>query len=107
MAVKSFYESLSLASLYPSASEVDKKHYWQQLLTNQEKMKRWADNCPENFQHNYLLVAAEMASLSGQHLEAMDLYDQAIASAEDNGFIQNQALANELAAKFWLSRGKA
>ncbi len=106
VAVKGFYESLSLASLYPSASEVDKKHYWQQLLTNQEKMKRWADNCPENFQHKYLLVAAEMARLSGQHLEAMELYDQAIASAEDNGFIQNQALANELAAKFWLSRGK-
>ncbi len=107
VAIKNFYESLSLASLYPSASEVDKKHYWQQLLTNQEQMKRWADNCPENFQHNYLLVAAEMARVSGQHLEAMELYDQAIASAEDHGFIQNQALANELAAKFWLSRGKS
>ena len=36
----------------------------------------------------------------------MDLYDQAIESARENEFSQNEALANELAAKFWLERGK-
>jgi len=69
-------------------------------------MKEWADNCPENFLHKYLLVAAEMNRISGQWHQAMDLYDQAIESAKENEFIQNEALANELAAKFWLERGK-
>ncbi|NES66795.1 MAG: GAF domain-containing protein, partial [Okeania sp. SIO2D1] len=70
------------------------------------QMKIWADNCPENFLHKYLLVAAEMAQFSGEELKAMELYDQAIASAQENQFIQNEALANELAAKFWLRKGK-
>ncbi|MEN8218004.1 MAG: ATP-binding protein [Pseudomonadota bacterium] len=74
------------------------------MLANQQQMKIWADNCPENFQHKYLLVQAEMARIQGKTLEAMDLYDQAIASA--NEFIQNEALAEELTAKFWLELGK-
>jgi GAF domain-containing protein len=36
----------------------------------------------------------------------MDLYDKAIASARKNEYIQNEALGNELAAKFWLAKGK-
>jgi hypothetical protein len=58
-------------------------------------MKIWADNCPENFKHKYLLVQAEIARLQGQVLEAMDLYEQAIISASENEFIQHEALANE------------
>jgi signal transduction histidine kinase len=69
-------------------------------------MKTWADNCPTHFLHKYLLVKAEIASLNGKDLEAMDLYDSAIESARENKYIQNEALANELAAKFWLKRGK-
>ncbi|MEQ9669361.1 AAA family ATPase [Coleofasciculus sp. G2-EDA-02] len=101
-----FHHSLILASLYPQANEGTQKHYRQQLESNQKQMKIWADNCPENFLHKYLLIAAEMARISGDHLEAMELYDRAIDSARTNKFIQNEALANELAAKFWLAKGK-
>jgi len=101
-----FYYSLSLAALYPEASESEKQHYWQQLEANQKQMKIWADNCPDNFLHKYLLVAAQMARISGKELEAMDLCDHAIASAREQEFIQDEALANELATKFWLGKGK-
>jgi predicted ATPase/signal transduction histidine kinase len=101
-----FYYSLSLAALYPEVSEEVQKYYWRQLEANQNQMEIWADNCPENFLHKYLLVEAEIARIFGQHLEAIDLYEYAIESARENEFIQNEALANELAAKFWLSRGK-
>ena len=37
---------------------------------------------------------------------AMELYDRAIASAGEHEFMQNEALGNELAAKFWTSRHK-
>jgi predicted ATPase/signal transduction histidine kinase/tRNA A-37 threonylcarbamoyl transferase component Bud32 len=101
-----FYYSLILAALYPEAAEERKQQYWQQLEINQKQMKTWADNCPENFLHKYLLIAAEMARISGKDLEAMELYDRSIESAKENQFVQNEALANELAAKFWLAKGK-
>ncbi|NEP78432.1 MAG: AAA family ATPase [Okeania sp. SIO3B3] len=101
-----FHYSLTLAALYEDASESEQQEYWEKLTENQKQMKIWADNCPDNFLHKYLLIAAEMARFSGEELKAMELYDQAIASAQENQFIQNEALANELAAKFWLKKGK-
>ncbi|MDJ0557386.1 MAG: AAA family ATPase, partial [Microcoleaceae cyanobacterium MO_207.B10] len=101
-----FYYSLILAALYPNASKTQQKEYWQQLEINQQQIKIWADNCQENFEHKYLLVAAEMARISGKNLEAIELYDSAINSASKNEFIQYEALGNELAAKFWFSQDK-
>ncbi len=107
VAEHNFYNSLSLIALYREASEELQKQYWDKLEANQKQMKIWAENCPENFEHKYLLVAAQMAHLSGEGLEAiMDLYDRAIKSACENEFLQDEAIANELAAKFWLSKGK-
>ncbi len=106
IAEHNFYYSLTLVALYPQASLDERDKHWQQLIANQQRMKEWADNCPENFLHKYLLVAAEILRISGQWHQAVDLYDQAIESARENEFIQNEALANELAAKFWLERGK-
>ena len=107
IAKHNFYYSLTLAALYPQASTAEREKYWQQLEANQQQMQKWADNCPENFLHKYLLVAAEMERISGKPFRAMDLYDRAIESAKAYEFIQNEAIANELAAKFWLSRNKA
>ncbi|MGF1975926.1 MAG: trifunctional serine/threonine-protein kinase/ATP-binding protein/sensor histidine kinase [Nostoc sp. CmiSLP01] len=101
-----FYYSLTLTAIYLSASQLEKERYFNLLTDNQIKLKKWAEQCPDNFWHKYLLVEAEMARISGRALEAMELYDKAIASTRDHEFIQDEALANELAAKFWLSKGK-
>ena len=101
-----FYHSLTILALYPQASEIEQEEYWQKLEANQQRLKQWTDNCPDNFLHKYLLVAAEMTRISGKWYEAVNLYDQAIASAQENEFIQDEALANELAAKCCLAQGK-
>ncbi|PSB18493.1 ATPase [Phormidesmis priestleyi ULC007] len=101
-----FYHSLTLAALYLDATSNEQGDYWQQLATNQQQMQIWAKSCPENFLHQHLLVDAELARLSGDLATAIELYDQSIAAAKANEFIQDCALANELAAKFWLTRGK-
>ncbi|MEG4069573.1 AAA family ATPase, partial [Microcoleus sp. Pol11C2] len=101
-----FYHSLILLNVILQASPIEKAEYYSKLAINQEKMKIWANNCPENYLHKYLLVEAEIARVAGKDLEAFDLYDKAIASARENDYIQNEALANELAAKFWLAKGK-
>lgn len=101
-----FYSSLCLTALYAQATPPEQKKYLDKLDANQKQMRIWADNCKENFLHKYLLVAAEKARITGNDLDAIDLYDRAITAATDNEFIQNAALANELAAAFWLSKGK-
>jgi PAS domain S-box-containing protein len=99
-----FYYSLVLAALYPAATLKDKEIYRQILTKNLSKLKSWADNCPENFDHKYLLVAADMARLESRDQEAMILYEQAVKSARQNEYIQNEALASEAAGKFYLSK---
>jgi predicted ATPase/signal transduction histidine kinase len=101
-----FYYSLTLAAIYPKVSDKEKKNYLKILNSNREKMKKWADNCPENFLHKYLLIAAEMARVTGKDSEAMDLYGKAAKSAGENEYIQNEAISNELAGKFHLSKGR-
>ena len=52
-------------------------------------------------------MLAEIARIEGRPAEAMDLYEEAIRSARDNGFVQQEALAFELAARFYATRGFA
>ncbi|AFY36420.1 AAA family ATPase [Calothrix sp. PCC 7507] len=101
-----FYYPLSLTALYSAATSEEKKQYWNVLEQHQQIVKNWADNCPENFLHRYLLLSAEMAQLSSRCMEAIDYYDRAIAQAKENDYIQEEALANELASKFYLNWGK-
>ncbi|MCP4701288.1 MAG: AAA family ATPase [Gammaproteobacteria bacterium] len=100
-----FYHSLILAALYPHVSAEEQKRCRLVLKTNQEQMKAWAHNCVENFKHKYLLAEAEIARLEGRNFEAMQLYKQSVQSAKENEFVQNGALANELAGKFYLQNG--
>ncbi|MCP4108751.1 MAG: AAA family ATPase [Desulfobacteraceae bacterium] len=100
-----FYYSLILADLYPNASPENQGQYRRIMENNQEQMKTWAQTCPENFLHKYYLIAAETARISGRDEDAGTLFGKAIALAEKNEFVQDQALANELAGKFWFSKG--
>ena len=101
-----FYYSLTIAAEYEGFSIKEKRKYWRLLKKNQQRMKKWSNFCPENFLHKYLLVAAEMARLGGQDSAAMSLYDQSIQSARENSYIQNEAIAAELAARFYLEKGR-
>ena len=100
-----FYYSLTLSANYFELTPQERKRQWNTLKKNQRKMKKWSENCPENFLHRYLIVAAEMARISGKDKLSVDLYDRAIESARENEYIQNEAIANELAAKFNLAKG--
>ncbi|MHC5740697.1 MAG: trifunctional serine/threonine-protein kinase/ATP-binding protein/sensor histidine kinase [Nostoc sp.] len=107
-----FYDSLIHLSLYKTATESEQQQILAQVEANQEKMQRWAAFAPCNHQHRWDLVEAERYAISdvydGLRLRAvaMDFYDRAIAKAKENGFLQDEALANELAAKFYLNWGK-
>ncbi|MEH2140154.1 protein kinase domain-containing protein [Nostoc sp.] len=101
-----FYYPLSLLAIYPNATLEKKKQYWDTIQEHQQIQKNWADNCPQNFLHRYLLLSAEMAKVSSNYMDAIELYDRAITKAKENEYLNEQALANELAAKFYLEWGK-
>lgn len=71
-----------------------------------EQLRLWGNQNPHNCAHKYTLVCAERSRAGENRSEAIDLYDRAIAEAKEHGFIQEEALANELAAKFYLDWGK-
>ena len=69
-------------------------------------MKHWAAHAPMNFEHKCQLVEAEKARVLGKELKARDHYEKAILGAQENQYINEEALALELYARFWLELGK-
>ncbi|MDZ7953886.1 AAA family ATPase [Nostoc sp. DedQUE09] len=107
-----FYSSLTLLALYPSASKTDayggklRQQYFSQVVAQQKKMKQWALHSPANYQHKYDLVEAEKARVLQQDAKAIAFYDRAITGAREHGYIQEEALASELAAEFYFACGR-
>jgi PAS domain S-box-containing protein len=100
-----FYGALSHAASWDSAPPDEKQRHFEVLRAHQDQLDIWARNCPENFETRAALVGAEVARIEGRALDAERLYEQAIGSARANGFIHNEALAYEVAARFYAARG--
>ncbi|WP_437852557.1 AAA family ATPase [Sorangium sp. So ce363] len=100
-----FYRALALAAHHDEASPDDRRSYREALLAHLRQLEAWASSCPENFGSRAALVAAEEARLGGEAEKAAHLYEQAIRSARDNGFVNNEAIAYETAARFYRARG--
>ena len=101
-----FYYSLSLLAYYRDCDASMSQQHLALIEQNLDKFRSWSDFAPMNYQHKYYLLAAENYQNHGSKLEAMKLYDRAIAGAKANGYIQEEALACELAAKFYLDWDK-
>ncbi|MEH2456665.1 ATP-binding sensor histidine kinase [Nostoc sp.] len=104
--VRFFYFYDSLTALAADAEAADKNVLLERVTANQAKLQHRAYHAPMNFQHKYDLVEAEQHRFLGNKAEAIEFYDKAISGAKVNGYIQEEALANELAAKFYLNWGK-
>ena len=100
-----FYAALAKAAASDSATADERREYAKGLPEHHTQLARWAENCPENFASRAALVGAEIARLEGRELDAERLYEQAIRSAREHGFLQSEGLAYELAARFYAARG--
>lgn len=103
-----YHRALSLAALAREATGARRDELRARLRGDLEALRRWAAFAPENHQHRAALVTAEERSLEGDAgvAAAMADYDRAIHGAQAHGFIQDQALANELCARFHLLHGR-
>jgi PAS domain S-box-containing protein len=100
-----FYGALSHAASWDLAPPDLKRQHFEALKARHNQLDIWVRNCPENFENRVALVGAEIARIGGRELDAERLYEKAIGSARANGFIHNEALAYELAARFYAARG--
>lgn len=100
------YWPLSYLARYNSVSPKVQRQYLRQIDKFLRMTKRWATYCPANYLHRHLLLEAERLRVLGRTAEAIDAYDNAIQAARDNDFINDLALAQELAGKFYLALGK-
>ncbi len=98
-----FLVSLVLAACYPEAAPEEQASYLKKIEHNQRRMRACAASCEANYLHKLLLVEAEHKRILGE--AAGPLYDRAIVSAREHQFTNHEALANELAARFWLRAG--
>jgi PAS domain S-box-containing protein len=100
-----YYAALAVAACFENVP-ADEQAGWRELLVaHREQLREWAENYPPTFGDKHDLVSAEIARLEGRVPDAMQLYDQAIQSARENGFVQNEGLAHEVAARFYAVRG--
>ncbi|TAK79031.1 MAG: GAF domain-containing protein, partial [Gammaproteobacteria bacterium] len=84
----------------------EKKQLLNQVKANQTLMKQWSHYAPMNFSQKYYLVEAEVAHITGHVDQAATYFDQAIQLAKQNRYLHEEALANELAALFYLAQHK-
>jgi predicted ATPase/signal transduction histidine kinase/CheY-like chemotaxis protein/tRNA A-37 threonylcarbamoyl transferase component Bud32 len=100
-----FAQALIFTKYYHNVSSLEKENILVAINTNLAQLKKWSDSCPENYLHKVHLVEAEKFRINGDSWEALNCYDLAIENAKANGFIQNAALANELAGIMLLDAG--
>jgi histidine kinase len=94
-----FYDSLARLA---AGGDADLR----QVRRNQSKLQRLVRHAPMNHEHKHCLVEAECCRVRGENKQAAQLYELAIDGASKNGFQQEEALAAELAARFYLGRGR-
>jgi PAS domain S-box-containing protein len=100
-----FYDALCHAAVHESASFEDRKYHRATLTGHLEKLDTWGHHCPENFANRAALIGAELARIEGRELDAQRLYENAISSAHAADLVHNEALASELAGRFYIGRG--
>ena len=100
------YDTLANAAVVADQTAEEQIQTLERIDRNIEEMETWARFAPMNHQHKKDLMVAEKARLKGAYWQAVEFYSQSIDGARDNGFLSEEALANERFGQFWLERGR-
>lgn len=100
-----FYSSLNELERYNDAPAIRQVEILKVVTASQSKMKKWAKHAPMNHINKYYLVEAERYRVLKKDKKAMEYYKKAIEFSNSNKLIQDEALSNELAAKFFIAKG--
>ena len=101
-----FYDSLAALAAYCEADVLEREVLLNRVGENQKKLQKVAKHAPMNHLQKLYLIEAEKHRVLGDNFQAMEEYDRAISLAKENEYLNEEALAHELAAKFYMSWGK-
>ncbi|WP_449419271.1 trifunctional serine/threonine-protein kinase/ATP-binding protein/sensor histidine kinase [Phormidium nigroviride] len=100
-----FYAALTRLAVFPQ-SEIEQAEILIQVENHQTTLYQCTQNSGMNHLHKWYLVEAEKQRVLGNKADAIENYERAIAGAKENKYLQEEAIANELTAKFYLGWGK-
>ena len=100
-----FLKSLVCLKAAQSSSGVASWKWKRRALKSYKLIRGWEKAKSGNITHALHLLNAELAVLEFNYNRAQKNYKSAIAVAARNGFLQDQALANELASLYFERRG--
>ncbi|MEL6383395.1 MAG: AAA family ATPase, partial [Cyanobacteria bacterium J06626_18] len=102
-----FYNALACLALSDEVMDSQQRATLQkQIQTTRKQFQRWAKAAPANYGHKLALIQAESYRRQGKTTQASITYDRAINLALKHRYGHEAALANELAAKFYLQQGR-
>lgn len=101
-----FYEALTLLAIAGRSRGRQRLALISRARFDIAKLKRWARFAPENYRHKFDLCAAELARIRGRENVARLAYDRAVAGASEHDYLHEQALAYELAGRFYAETGR-
>jgi len=99
-----FYGALAHAAIWDHATPEQRLLHLDAVFDHHRQLEMWAEVNPETFEDRTALIGAEIARIEGRVLNAQELYDKAIREAHKHGFVHNQAIANEIAGRFYAER---
>lgn len=99
-----YYAALCAAALYKHATAEKQKELRELLAASEARLRVWAESCPANFLGTHALVSAEIARIEGRDGDAAKLYDKSIHAFREGGFVQNEGVSSELAARYYIDR---
>ena len=102
-----YYEALTMLAIHEKSDKKKRIRLMRQVRKNAYKLKKWAKDAPENFQHKYDIIKAEILRIKGNFSEAALFYDKAIRGASEQNFIHEEAIAGELAGIFYINQNAA
>jgi len=101
-----FLAALLACQKYPLSSEKEQEELCAYIGSSMEELETLTKLCPENFEHKLLLLKAEQNRATNVEMSlVLSLYDQAIDSTKQGGYLQYQAFAYERCADYWLAQG--
>ncbi|WP_231110476.1 AAA family ATPase [Burkholderia territorii] len=102
-----FFAGLARASWHDGAPDDARAANLDCVAAHHRQLTLWAQHCPSNFGSRAALMGGEIARITGREFEAMRCYEEAVRLARKQGFAHDEALAHEIAAKFYLAHGFA
>lgn len=83
-----------------------RRNYLKRAIKDMKEIQKFSANSPENYLNKAALLEAELLRTKGDDFAAHNRFDEAINLSRQHGFLQDQALTNELCGQMHAEAGR-